>query len=104
MGLGRMPFRFLNTSIGVDVWRKDLVGGDVAVAIVYMGNASYTSVAEDEVQWVKTKQIYSDKASRNLGIVSGCSHGDLVACCKAACLADSTNCTALNMNEQKKRC
>jgi len=36
--LGRMPFRYYsNATNGVDIWRKDLVGGDVALAIVNMG-------------------------------------------------------------------
>lgn len=33
--LGRMPFRFrVDTSTGVQVWRKELVGGSVAIAII----------------------------------------------------------------------
>merc|ERR1712176_889280 len=37
--LGRMPFRFsVNADTGVQLWRKELLGGAVAVAIVNMNN------------------------------------------------------------------
>lgn len=38
--LGRMCFRFrVDTITGAQLWRKDLLGGDVAVAIVNMGDS-----------------------------------------------------------------
>merc|ERR1712048_791850 len=42
--LGRMAFRyFSNATSHIDIWRKDLVGGDVAVAIVNMGPAPFAA-------------------------------------------------------------
>merc|ERR1712059_47437 len=39
--LGRMCFRFVaDVTTGLQIWRKDLVGGNVAVALVNMGNNS----------------------------------------------------------------
>ena len=41
-----MAFRFASSAAtGVDLWRKELVGGDVAVAIVYMGTAAQVRFA-----------------------------------------------------------
>jgi len=63
----RMGFRFgSDASSGVDLWRKDLVGGDVAVAVVYMGSAKENAqhrgdAAKDAaVKWVETTLIYND--------------------------------------------
>lgn len=44
--LGRMCFRFANDS-GTQMWRKDLSGGDVAVALVNMHNTSATTMSFD---------------------------------------------------------
>lgn len=43
--LGRMPFRYASnaTGEGVDLWRKELAGGEVALAVVNMGANNLTS-------------------------------------------------------------
>ena len=39
--LGRMPFRYsANAATGAQLWRKELVGGAVAVAVANMGEAA----------------------------------------------------------------
>jgi hypothetical protein len=46
--LGRMPFRYSTNAssvVGLQLWRKELVGGDVAVAVVNMGSTNVTNGA-----------------------------------------------------------
>merc|ERR1712224_601500 len=43
--LGRMPFRFrVDAETSVELWRKELVGGDVAVAITNLNNTATVPV------------------------------------------------------------
>ena len=98
---GRMPFRFIadgGPTGGVDVWRKDLSGGDVAVAIVHM-SAGQTVLPPDAVNWTRSDKIYDDSTCPNIGTV----HCNTAECCKVGCLADP-KCTAINVNEDEKRC
>ena len=105
---GRMPFRFISNGGphgGVDVWRKDLAGGDVAVAIVHM-SAGQMSLPADAVNWTRSDKIYSDKSCANIGDNDVHCHGaaaDSADCCKAGCLADP-KCTAINVNVHLQRC
>jgi hypothetical protein len=115
--LGRMAFRFASSAAtGVDLWRKELVGGDVAVAIVYMGTAAQNKATRPTVtkgdadgapEWVATgNRIYSDEVCPDLGAAVGCTHvgkNELVSCCEASCLSDAS-CTALNVNPTLGRC
>lgn len=106
--LGRMPLRFYaNSTVGADVWRKDLVGGDVAVAIVNMGKLPPPVGAP--VRWIQTPgKIYSNTACVNLNgaHLASCDNlkgPEVVTCCKNICLGDP-RCTAINVNIEQSRC
>lgn len=46
--LGRMCFRYSNdNSTGLQMWRKQLAGGDMAVAVINVGSAPVPSVTVD---------------------------------------------------------
>merc|ERR1712190_548591 len=74
--LGRMCFRFLlDRATGKMAWKKDLVGGDVAVALVNMGNATVASMgfAFDQVGFapdtiVAVRDVFTQT---NLGTFTG---------------------------------
>lgn len=109
--LGRMPFRVIsNATTGIDVWRKDLAGGDVAVAIVNMGAANHGRPGRSKpADWKKVAgKVYSDVACPNLN------HGDsskclqtkgaaAVSCCEEVCWADS-RCDAINVDTTNGHC
>lgn len=100
---GRMPFRFISNggpSGGVDVWRKDLSGGNVAVAIVHMLTKGQLP---NLVNWTRSGSIYDDSTCPNIGDNIPCSGANFVECCKEGCLADQ-KCTAINVNERARRC
>ena len=111
--LGRMAFRFYsNGTSGIDMWRKDLAGGDVALAIVNMntnaGNA--TRPSNNPKMWASTPgKIYSDDECPNVGIApdcnprSGASRDEMAACCEIACLGNE-GCTAFNFNYNEGHC
>eukprot|EP01051_Picozoa_sp_SAG22_P000216 SAG22_NODE_4_length_44774_cov_362.122149_37_plen_280_part_00 len=115
--LGRMPFRFSSNAItGMDVWRKDLAGGDVAVAIVNMGTAAsaahrpgHAGVSHSE-NWTKISgRVYSDAACPNLNVGGDsvqCSHlkgAAAVSCCEAECWKD-LRCDAINVDPDNGHC
>ena len=115
--LGRMPFRFSsNATTGIDVWRKDLAGGDVAVAIVNMGTTaagthrpSHAGVSHPE-NWTKISgRVYSDEACPNLNVGGEnvqCSHlkeAAAVSCCEAECWTD-LRCDAINIDPDNGHC
>ena len=111
--LGRMAFRFYsNGTSGIDMWRKDLAGGDVAVAIVNMNTDSgnTTRPPNNPKMWASTPgKIYSDEECPNLGVAPTCSSGGgaskdgMAACCEIACL-ENDGCTAFNFNYNLGRC
>lgn len=111
--LGRMSFRFISDTVhGVDAWKKELVGGDVAVAIVNMNTTDRArQMASPDVkaaEWVAVPNhlIYDDATCPDLGQVTGCSHvgaEQLVQCCEMACLYDAA-CDAFNINPETPRC
>jgi hypothetical protein len=103
--LGRMPFRYSsNATSGVDVWRKDLAGGDVALAIVNMGSAA-APPAPPAASWLPNAPgiVYADDACPNVGSEDCSSAPDAVACCRDRCGANAV-CDAFNANAQAGRC
>ena len=98
--MARMAFRFYSGPDGVDMWRKDLSGGDVAVAIVYMG-ATPSPAPNPPGAWVATPgDIYDDAECPNLGQSPMCSGlgsaQHTIECAQQSCLADMA-CTAINV-------
>ena len=84
--LGRMPFRYYsNATDGVDIWRKDLVGGDVALAIVNMGTAE-PQPPPSEWRTNAPGIVFTDDVCTNMGRTKDCSQAtDTVACCRTTC-------------------
>jgi len=91
--MAQMAFRFYRDPVsGVDVWRKDLTGGDVAVAIVYMG-AAPAPAPNPPGTWVATPgTVYDNAECPNLGNAPMCSGlgsaQRTIECAQQSCLAD----------------
>jgi len=93
--LGRMGFRFYsNATEGVDVWRKDLVGGDAALAIVNMGAAPSPAPG---LAWTDNAPgiVFTDDVCGNVGEYVRCKGGNVAKCCQDHC-AGVGACDAVN--------